>query len=110
MEKFENEYNLILKAGAAYVRPKVEDDQRPEAQTTFEKKIIEHCLDKISNIHPISDPLSDPKFADMTKQYLQDNILEQDVDRYSCKLCAKIFKGSQFVEKHIITKHADLIE
>ena len=41
MQKFDNEYSLVLKCGSAYARPIVEESLKPDEQTPFEKKLIE---------------------------------------------------------------------
>jgi hypothetical protein len=47
MEKFDNEYSLVLKCGSVYARPI--STENPEEQTSFEKKLIEKALETITN-------------------------------------------------------------
>jgi len=58
MEKFDNEYNLELKCGMAYCRPKI-SEHPAEASISFEKNLVEQSLLRISTSREIVDPNDD---------------------------------------------------
>lgn len=43
-------------------------------------------------------------------KYAIRNVVKDNEKRYRCKHCSKLFKGEEYVKKHIKTKHTDLIE
>jgi len=109
MEKFDNEYNLELKCGMAYCRPKI-SEPLAEASVSFEKNLVEQSLLRISTSREIVDPNDDSELWDKIAWYLKKNVLESGEERYSCKICDKMFKGDLFVEKHIQVKHDVLVD
>jgi Ca2+-transporting ATPase len=42
--------------------------------------------------------------------FVRDNVQTIDGNKFMCKLCTKLFKGKDFVEKHIKVKHAEIVE
>ena len=44
-------------------------------------------------------------------KFYQEHVVEVDPQRkFKCKLCGKLFKGADFVRKHIDYKHHDTVE
>lgn len=45
------------------------------------------------------------------EKFYQEHVVEVDPQRkFKCKLCGKLFKGSDFVKKHIDYKHHETVE
>lgn len=42
-------------------------------------------------------------------EFISKNTNEEDENKVRCEVCAKLFRGSEFIKKHIQTKHEDLI-
>ena len=42
--------------------------------------------------------------------YVDSQVQQIDGNKFMCKLCTKLFKGSDFTKKHISNKHAELVE
>lgn len=74
MQKFDNEYSLVLKCGSAYARPIAEEATKPEEQTSFEKKLIESALSVITNFKCVPNPQD--KTADRICEYILKNTIE----------------------------------
>jgi hypothetical protein len=49
----------------------------------------------------------DPQ-ADVEK-FVQSNVVKVEEGKFKCGLCTKLFKGSDFVTKHVRTKHEDKV-
>ena len=45
----------------------------------------------------------------MKQHYAQSKTVEMQTNKYKCKLCDKMFKGPEFVHKHIFNKHEDAL-
>lgn len=42
-------------------------------------------------------------------EFIDKNTNQEDENKVRCEVCAKLFRGSEFIKKHIQTKHEDLI-
>lgn len=48
--------------------------------------------------------------ADKQNQFCTENcVTVKEGEKYKCQLCQKGFRGSEFVHKHILNKHEDIV-
>jgi len=43
----------------------------------------------------------------MGSEWLEDHTAQRKAEVYSCTICKKLFKATEFVEKHLRNKHGD---
>ena len=72
--------------------------------------MIEQALEIITKHKAVSDPYKNPEIEERINEYIMWNIVEKEDDWYQCKFCDKQFKGQNFVEKHIASKHENCVE
>lgn len=41
---------------------------------------------------------------------VEEHVKQEDEGKFRCKSCAKLFKATTFVEKHIANKHPELVK
>jgi hypothetical protein len=110
-EEFDDIDDLFRNCGAAHVRS---NKQGVFAGTSIEREWVTNLDDKINK--RISDPseLTSPIGKDLTERIVdefcdrQTKLIEEG--KFACGLCQKLFKGPQFVKKHIHLKHPEEVD
>eukprot|EP01057_Protomagalhaensia_wolfi_P005622 Protomagalhaensia_wolfi_Nauph_80__5621@NODE_643_length_2170_cov_21_211168_g480_i0_p1_GENE_NODE_643_length_2170_cov_21_211168_g480_i0NODE_643_length_2170_cov_21_211168_g480_i0_p1_ORF_typecomplete_len640_score119_19ARS2/PF04959_13/2e18DUF3546/PF12066_8/5e09zfBED/PF02892_15/0_0041GSH_synthase/PF03199_15/1_6e04GSH_synthase/PF03199_15/0_034GSH_synthase/PF03199_15/1_2e04DUF4764/PF15961_5/1_8e04DUF4764/PF15961_5/0_27_NODE_643_length_2170_cov_21_211168_g480_i02502145 len=117
-----SERELFETCGAVTVRLTTDDTEvtviddpsqdymlQSEDLTRFEKKIQSilainwgHWRVPIDDYHPL--------FSDLWAHFCEEKTMLVDSEKYRCGICRKLFKGAEFVHKHLKNKHAPEIE
>eukprot|EP00922_Rhytidocystis_sp_ex-Travisia-forbesii_P073214 GHVS01109152.1.p1 GENE.GHVS01109152.1~~GHVS01109152.1.p1 ORF type:complete len:631 (-),score=111.41 GHVS01109152.1:463-2322(-) len=105
-----DEMQLWSLCGSLYVRPIATEEaivascQSPDDQAWLQK-LEESAVQIMENTHS-------PKVAEQSQlidvkwnAYCEEHTLKVDEDRYRCDICRKLFKGTDFVAKHLKAKH-----
>eukprot|EP01055_Gregarina_sp_Pseudo9_P000089 Gregarina_sp_Pseudo_9__88@NODE_105_length_4255_cov_23_264231_g97_i0_p2_GENE_NODE_105_length_4255_cov_23_264231_g97_i0NODE_105_length_4255_cov_23_264231_g97_i0_p2_ORF_typecomplete_len662_score159_35ARS2/PF04959_13/2_8e18DUF3546/PF12066_8/7_4e10GSH_synthase/PF03199_15/0_21DUF629/PF04780_12/0_31zfBED/PF02892_15/0_91_NODE_105_length_4255_cov_23_264231_g97_i022034188 len=116
------ERELFETSGAATIRlasdvsdvvviddPSAEYLLQSEDSARFDKKI--QSLLGINWVHwrtPIDD--YHPLFADLWSRFCEEKTMLVDAEKYRCGICRKLFKGAEFVHKHLKNKHIPEVE
>ena len=80
-----------------------------EAQEFFNKLEIKWEL-RILEGDQAFKLLGKARIEQESSAFVGDNVQTIDGNKFMCKLCTKLFKGKDFVEKHIKVKHAEIVE
>eukprot|EP01054_Gregarina_sp_Poly1_P008597 Gregarina_sp_Poly_1__8596@NODE_50_length_17596_cov_118_903303_g43_i0_p2_GENE_NODE_50_length_17596_cov_118_903303_g43_i0NODE_50_length_17596_cov_118_903303_g43_i0_p2_ORF_typecomplete_len659_score118_94ARS2/PF04959_13/6e03ARS2/PF04959_13/5_9e19DUF3546/PF12066_8/2_5e09DUF3546/PF12066_8/1_6e04DUF4187/PF13821_6/0_013DUF629/PF04780_12/0_18zfBED/PF02892_15/0_6DUF4764/PF15961_5/3_5e03DUF4764/PF15961_5/0_44_NODE_50_length_17596_cov_118_903303_g43_i040766052 len=117
-----SERELFETCGAATIRlasgvsdvvviddPSAEFITTPEDLARFDKKIqsllgvnFAHWRASIDDSHPL--------FAELWSRFCEEKTMLVDAEKYRCGICRKLFKGAEFVHKHLKNKHVPEVE
>lgn len=89
--------------------PSAEYILQPDDLNRFDKRI--HSMLTVNWGH-WSTPIDDfhPLFADLWARFCEEKTMLVDAEKYRCGICRKLFKGAEFVHKHLKNKHLPEIE
>ena|ERR1700733_4062225 len=79
---------------------------------SFEEKYVKSVKERTYN-GPIElkSPDEDETLKEMKNEYAKKKTQEvESGNKYQCELCKKMFKGPEFVYKHIFNKHIPTLE
>ncbi|KAH0482407.1 MAG: uncharacterized protein KVP18_004516 [Porospora cf. gigantea A] len=119
-QRFDSLREMSEKCGTMHVRPFVnlEDPTIASRSPTPEEEVFFGALD--SQLEQLIHSLEQPIVEEFTEDHsavqeaweleLQGKCLEQETDRWQCAQCDKVFRGKEFVSKHIRNKHSELLE
>lgn len=48
-------------------------------------------------------------YSELSK-VVEPHVKMEDEGKFRCKTCSKLFKATEFVEKHILNKHSELVK
>jgi len=108
--EFETEDALKRKCGQMPVRaPQGESN----SDTGTWEKNLDHKIE--TRIHVTLDEETAKKYGKRdseaeVEKYVQDHVSKVEESKYKCELCPKMFKGPDFVAKHIRTKHVEEVQ
>ncbi|PVF96753.1 hypothetical protein CPB86DRAFT_736235 [Serendipita vermifera] len=66
------------------------------------------CLIDVSGVDPAE--YGGTKLDDERAQLIRPHVGKEDEAKWRCTLCKKLFKASEFVEKHILNKHTEVFK
>ena len=111
---FTDERTLCLKLGLSYLRVEADYEEVPEFPTIFKKMqnaaetLIEKGLQTPDHLGQLRDDIekSTLKIICENDGVEMDKIMERQA--WECFYCKKRFRSSEFLSKHIITKHPEI--
>eukprot|EP00922_Rhytidocystis_sp_ex-Travisia-forbesii_P044017 GHVS01065624.1.p1 GENE.GHVS01065624.1~~GHVS01065624.1.p1 ORF type:complete len:669 (+),score=81.48 GHVS01065624.1:79-2007(+) len=105
-----DEMQLWSLCGSLYVRPNATEDAiSASCQSADDKqwlqKLEEIAAEMLEHTHTAT-VTEQAQLIDMKwNAYCEEHTLKVDEDRYRCDICRKLFKGTDFVAKHLKAKH-----
>jgi DNA-directed RNA polymerase subunit RPC12/RpoP len=118
-EEYDDERTLAAKCGPAHLRnttrlPRVKMDTTAvwSISKQFEDKYLRAADERIAKgPREIVPPTDDPMLVQMKEQYVSKKItVVTEGSIYKCGNCDKKFKTSDFVFKHFLNKHSDVLD
>mmetsp|Transcript_14398 Transcript_14398/g.25896 ORF Transcript_14398/g.25896 Transcript_14398/m.25896 type:complete len:488 (+) Transcript_14398:123-1586(+) len=107
-QAFVSKEHMIKNTGESFERrQKVEDPDKWYSALHAEiKKTIEKAI-----ASPEEEKEGDEKYANMCISFLESKTLAlNEPNKFRCALCSKLFRGSEFVHKHIKNKHKPAVD
>ena len=105
VDEYEDERMLSAKCGPAHVRARF--DASAVRSPEFDKRISAR----------LNNPLAAAKYSSETDAGLHEALEAFEAENSSeegqavrCKVCKKLFRGAEFIRKHLRIKHADKVE
>lgn len=110
-EEFDDIDDLLRNCGAAHVRS---NKHGTFSGTSIEKEWVTNLDNKIgkriSDPSEVTRPIGHDLVEKTLEEFLDKNVRLIEEDKFACALCNKLFKGPQFVKKHLGLKHPEDIE
>eukprot|EP00361_Fabrea_salina_P003326 CAMPEP_0202427462 /NCGR_PEP_ID=MMETSP1345-20130828/1684_1 /ASSEMBLY_ACC=CAM_ASM_000843 /TAXON_ID=342563 /ORGANISM="Fabrea Fabrea salina" /LENGTH=453 /DNA_ID=CAMNT_0049038187 /DNA_START=106 /DNA_END=1467 /DNA_ORIENTATION=+ len=106
LEEYDDERMLAAKCGPAHIRSRYDPSalRSPEfdeqVETRLNKKVTLQKYDKDS----------DAKLAEKLLDFENKNAIEEEEMKVRCAKCKKLFRGIEFMKKHLHNKHPEEIE
>lgn len=94
-EAFVQEYNALSKGEAVRVDKRKEENDRV--------KILIYSL-----MHGV--PTHEAQLQMISDSFFEENTVRVDEGKFRCNVCRKLFKGTEFVRKHIQLKHSEQLQ
>lgn len=116
-EEYDDERMLASKCGPQHLRSAKQlsrDDSDNNlnymGSKNFEEKYVNAAQTRLrKGPKLVTPPDEDQILKDMKQHYAQSKTVEVAAQKFKCKLCDKMFKGPEFVHKHIFNKHEDAL-
>ena len=107
-EEYDNEKQMILKCGNAHLRHYRSLNNESSDDNILSKEydawLSNSITKKIQNF--VEDALVvDEEIINRKNDYVNNNTIHVQDDKYKCNLCPKMFKGSHFVKNHLLNRH-----
>ena len=97
------EFELAKRCGNLHLSQPMPVDYEPTDQDMQWARALEEKTKEYLSNESLTPPLN------LTDEINQ-KILKVDEEKFRCSLCAKLFRGAEFVSKHIGLKHSDFVE
>jgi SERRATE/Ars2, N-terminal domain/Arsenite-resistance protein 2/Domain of unknown function (DUF4187) len=101
VEEYDDERMLAAKCGIAHVRGKIDPDAKVFVDPRIENRIV------LSGIFKKYDKETDEILSKKLKEFEEKCSIQEEENKYRCDLCKKLFRGNEFIKKHLVAKHAD---
>ncbi|KAI3631071.1 hypothetical protein MIR68_010561 [Amoeboaphelidium protococcarum] len=95
----------LLRFGEGYFRVQYEGGRQKDRW-----KLKVASLEKKLQMAGILQGPSEDQVNDLLQDYLRFKTVKVEASKFRCSVCGKMFKGNEFVEKHLNNKHQDVIE
>ncbi|EFA80136.1 C2H2-type zinc finger-containing protein [Heterostelium album PN500] len=82
-------------------------DQKPSEENTWVTNLDNNIKAKIVKINNQEQYEYTQAIAKSAEEFIQINTFKMEEEKYRCSLCCKLFKGSEYVKKHINLKHPE---
>jgi len=106
VEEYDDERMLSAKCGPAHIRMRLDPEAVREAN--FDER-LEIRLQTKPQVK-LYDQSQDTELQRMLADFEGKQIVEEVDDKVRCNICRKLFRGVEFVRKHIHNKHQDAVE
>jgi SERRATE/Ars2, N-terminal domain/Arsenite-resistance protein 2/Domain of unknown function (DUF4187) len=101
VEEYDDERMLAAKCGIAHVRGKVDANIKIFIDPRIEYRILN------SGTFKKYDKDMDEIFNKKLKEFEEKYTVQEEENKYRCDLCKKLFRGSEFIKKHLSAKHTE---
>lgn len=111
VEEYDDERMLSAKCGPAHIRSRLDPETTREANfdERLEIRIITKPQVKLYN-QAVRPRQQDIELQKMLADFESKQIVEEVDDKVRCNICRKLFRGVEFVRKHIHNKHPETVE
>eukprot|EP00916_Digyalum_oweni_P027448 GHVL01044911.1.p1 GENE.GHVL01044911.1~~GHVL01044911.1.p1 ORF type:complete len:786 (-),score=117.57 GHVL01044911.1:3158-5515(-) len=107
-EHCDNERELFDKAGPCFLRPFVIcHEEQPSSPIQWVRNLDNSLQELLAKtfVKPQQIGETSEPFRSKWLAHCDEQTLKVDEQKYRCNLCRKLFKGSEFVHKHLKNKH-----
>ena len=94
---------LAAKCGISHLRGKFDPSVKVFIDPRIENRILNSG--SLKKYDKDSDEILNKKLKEFEEKYT----VQEEENKYRCDLCKKLFRGSEFIKKHLVAKHADEI-
>lgn len=101
VEEYDDERMLAAKCGIAHLRGKFDPAAKPFIDPRADLRILSPGL--LKKYDKDTDEVLVKKLKDFDEKYT----VQEEENKYRCDLCKKLFRGREFISKHLIAKHID---
>jgi hypothetical protein len=98
-EEYDDERMLAAKCGIAHIRSRYESSVKPAADARILSRI------ETTGISKRYDKESDEILSKKLKEFEEKFTVQEEENKFRCDLCKKLFRGSEFIKKHLSVKH-----
>jgi hypothetical protein len=100
-EEYDDERMLAAKCGISHVRGRYDPNVKVFADPRIEARINSMGPQKKY------DKETDEILSKRLKEFEEKYTVQEEENKYRCDLCRKLFRGSEFIKKHLAVKHTD---
>jgi len=100
-EEYDDERMLAAKCGIAHIRSRYDSNVKLMIDSRIEARITYPGLSKKY------DKETDEVLGKKLKEFEDKYTVQEEENKFRCDLCKKLFRGSEFIKKHLSVKHAD---
>lgn len=100
-EEYDDERMLAAKCGIAHIRSRYDSNVKLMIDSRIEARITYPGLSKKY------DKETDEVLSKKLKEFEDKYTVQEEENKFRCDLCKKLFRGSEFIKKHLSVKHAD---
>ncbi|OMJ75118.1 hypothetical protein SteCoe_25819 [Stentor coeruleus] len=101
VEEYDDERMLTAKCGIAHVRGKYDINAKTFTDPRIETRILNSGSFK--NYDKDTDEILSKKLKEFEDRYT----VQEEENKFRCDLCKKLFRGSEFIKKHLAVRHVD---
>ncbi|OMJ81799.1 hypothetical protein SteCoe_17683 [Stentor coeruleus] len=101
VEEYDDERMLAAKCGIAHVRGKYDKNAKILIDPRIEIRITSSGT--IKKYEKDNDEILTKKLKEFEDKYT----VQEEENKYRCDLCKKLFRGSEFIKKHLAVRHVD---
>lgn len=103
VEEYDDERMLAAKCGITHIRGKTDSSIKVFTDPRIEARILSSGSAK--KYAKETDEVLNKKMKEFEDKYT----VQEEENKYRCDLCKKLFRGNEFIKKHLIAKHVDEI-
>lgn len=101
VEEYDDERMLAAKCGIAHVRGKYDKTAKIFIDPRIEARI--NSSGNIKKYEKDNDEILTKKLKEFEDKYT----VQEEENKYRCDLCKKLFRGSEFIKKHLAVRHVE---
>ena len=98
-EEYDDERMLAAKCGISHLRGKLDVNIKVFVDPRIENRIVSTGLMKKY------DKDADEVLIKKMKEFDEKYTVQEEENKYRCDLCKKLFRGREFISKHLVAKH-----